>query len=161
MSTESPSVIAEPESWKAVDLIQSAFMQLPQVEMPVRHLFTPGLYTREIFMPAGVFVISRVHKKQHPYVISKGACSVWVDGVGVRVLRAPFTGITQPGTRRILCILEDTVWTTHHVTPFTTQEEIDADIIQEREFIPAKDALGQLRETEIFQLLLAGQPYNL
>lgn len=151
----------EPESWKAVDLIQSAFLEMPQVELRVRHLFTPGLYTREIFMPAGVFVISRVHKKQHPYVISKGKASVWIDGVGVRVLSAPFTGITEPGTRRLLCILEDCVWTTHHVTPFTDLKEIEADIIQEREFVPTVGAMNRLMGMEIFQLLRAGVKYDL
>lgn len=160
MQTDTLATV-EPESWKAVDLIQSAFLELPQVECPVRHIFTPGLYTREIFMPKGIYVISRVHKKQHPYVISKGACSVWIDGVGVRVLRAPFTGVTQPGTRRLLCILEDTVWTTCHVTEFTTLPEIEADIIQTREFIPEEGALKKLQELEIFQLLAKGLPYDL
>ena len=36
------------------------------------------------------------------------------DTVGV--IEAPYTGITKPGTRRVLQIIESTIWTTFHKT---------------------------------------------
>ena len=33
---------------------------------PLEHHFEGGLYTRELFMPKGVFIVSLIHKKQHP-----------------------------------------------------------------------------------------------
>jgi hypothetical protein len=85
--------------------------------MPLTHRFTPGLYIREIFMPAGAIVVSRIHRFEHPYVMSMGRCAVYIDGDGWRELRAPHTGITLPGTRRLLAIFEDTIWTTFHLNP--------------------------------------------
>jgi hypothetical protein len=96
------------------------------VDLPVTHRFTPGLYIREIFMPAGVVLTSRTHKYEHPFVISKGVVSVWSLQEGAITYRAPHTGITQPGTRRVLLVHEDTVWTTFHTND---DEECDPDDI--------------------------------
>lgn len=99
------------------------------VELPLKHRFTPGLYVREIFMPAGTIVVSRIHKTQHPFVISKGECEVWSPGVGWTPLKAPHTGITLPGTQRLLLIHEDTIWTTFH--PGTWTDDTDPQEIVE------------------------------
>ena len=111
------------------DAIESELARHPQVDMPVTHRFCDGMYVREIFMPAGTFCSSKIHLKQHPFVISKGRCRVWTDEQGVVELAAPYTGITQPGTRRFLHIIEDTVWVTFHITQKRTISEIEDEII--------------------------------
>lgn len=83
------------------------------IEFPIIHRFADGLYIREIFMPAGSLLTSKIHKTEHPFIISKGKVNVWIDGV-VHTYEAPYCGITKPGTRRVLYILEDCVWTTIH-----------------------------------------------
>ena len=97
-----------------LDFLQFKLGLLPQLDMPLRHWFPPGLYVREILMPKGAIVISRVHKFEHPYIVSKGRVAVWCENDGWQFITAPFTGITRPGTRRILFIAEDCVWTTFH-----------------------------------------------
>ncbi len=111
------------------DEIEKAIASLPPVEMPVRHIFTPGLYTREIFMPAGTVVTSKIHKTRHPYVISQGLVTVRSDS-GLDRLMAPWTGITEPGTKRVIYVEQDTIWTTFHVTEKTDVLEIERDIIE-------------------------------
>jgi len=106
------------------DRMQAAMMQFDEAEFPLTHRFTPGLYSRQILMPAGSLVASRIHKTEHPYVISKGDISVWTREDGLVRLKAPHTGITRPGTRRILFAHEDTVWTTFHATGETDPETI-------------------------------------
>lgn len=88
--------------------------QLPVVDCPLTHRFCDGLYIREIFMPAGSLVTSKIHKTEHPFIISKGIVSVSIDGGEWQMYEAPYTGITKPGTRRVLFIHEDCVWTTIH-----------------------------------------------
>ena len=39
---------------------------------PLKHKFVDGAYVREIFMPKGAFVVSKIHKFKHPYFILKG-----------------------------------------------------------------------------------------
>ena len=78
------------------------------------HMFTDGMYIREIFMPAGSLITSKVHKTEHPYIVSYGKVAVSIDGDDWNEITAPYTGITKPGTRRVLYILEDCIWTTFH-----------------------------------------------
>lgn len=96
------------------------------------HRFTPGLYTRECRMQAGHLFISKIHKSEHPFVISAGDVSVF-EGEKARRLTAPHTGVTLPGTRRILITHAFTIWTTFHVTSKTDPVEVERDIIEERE----------------------------
>lgn len=114
---------------RSIDGLQNELAKLPQIECPLRHSFVPGFYVRQIFMPAGSLVISKIHKTEHPYVITRGKVSVWIEGVGVQNLRAPFTGITKPGTRRVLYVHEDCLWTTFHATDKKVVEEIERDVI--------------------------------
>ena len=78
------------------------------------HKFTDGMYIREIFMPAGSLITSKIHKTEHPYIVSYGKVAVSIDSDEWHEITAPYTGITKPGTRRVLYILEDCIWTTFH-----------------------------------------------
>ena len=78
------------------------------------HRFTDGMYIREIFMPAGSLITSKIHKTEHPYIVSYGKVAVSIDSEDWYEITAPYTGITKPGTRRVLYILEDCIWTTFH-----------------------------------------------
>jgi len=113
----------------AVDALQLRLQELPQIDCPLVHRFTPGLYVREIFMPKGALIISKIHKTEHPFTVSKGHAAVWTEESGVVEIKAPFTGITKPGTRRILLIREDCIWTTYHPTQETDLERIEEQII--------------------------------
>ncbi len=42
------------------------------ITCPITHRFTDGMYSREIFMEKGPVLTSRVHKTNHPFVVSKG-----------------------------------------------------------------------------------------
>lgn len=87
-----------------------------QAECPVTHFFTPGLYIRHIFMPAGTLVASKLHKTCHPYFVLRGRCTVRI-GDRWEEIEAGHMGITHPGTHRLLYIYEDTVWVTIHANP--------------------------------------------
>lgn len=121
-------------TWEELDRLEADMEKSEhKVDLTVRHLFTPGLYIREIFMPAGTRLISKIHKTEHPYVISKGKVGVWTEEDGVVTIEAPHTGITKPGTRRLLYIYEDTIWSTFHVTSETDVKKIEDQIIFKRE----------------------------
>lgn len=106
--------------------------ELPAVETPHYDHFTPGLYMREFHAPAGTLLTSKIHKTEHPYIISKGMVSVY-DGEKVVLLCAPHHGVTKPGTRRVIYVHEDLVWTTAHFNPDNeTVEQIEERIIEKR-----------------------------
>lgn len=106
--------------------------QLQFVEAELKHTFTPGLYSRQITMPAGTVVVSEIHKTEHQYVVLDGVCEVWTEAEGWVLIKAPFSGITKPGTRRVLKIHLPTVWQTFHPTTATTVDEVYDQIIEQR-----------------------------
>lgn len=110
-------------------------------ECPVEHRFTPGLYSRTIYMGAGRLVASKIHRTEHQFVVSQGRLKVWTEQAGWVEMQAPIVGITKPGTRRALLILEDTVWTTFHPTPLTNVAEIEAEIIEPHDLPPRSVSL--------------------
>ena len=130
-TTDRPAPIRE--NWDKFDDIERLIKSTcPAVECPVHHLFTPGLYSREFHAPAGSVVTSKIHKTEHQYIVSSGYAKVWIDGVGWQEIRAPYRGITMPGTRRVLIVLEDLIWTTFHPTNLVDVDEIEREIIEER-----------------------------
>jgi len=105
-----------------IDLIEKAVGESPQVECPLEHLFTPEIYTRKIFMPAGTLAVSLKHKTSHPFFILKGKVAVLrVNDLGAFEIEgmheAGHMGITKTGTKRFLYNLEDTIWVTCHSNP--------------------------------------------
>lgn len=107
------------------------------ITFPVEHTFTPGLYSRQITMPPGSRLTSKIHKTEHQFIISQGCAIVYNDGEQT-LLQAPYHGITKPGTRRLLLIPEDAeeacIWTTFHPNPDNeTLEQIEERIIEKHD----------------------------
>lgn len=99
-------------------------------QTPVVDRFTPGLYIREIHIPAGTTGTSMIHKREHPFVLAKGRVRVISENEGCVVYEAPYIGITLPGTRRALHAETDCVWITFHVTEETDVEKIVAELTE-------------------------------
>lgn len=100
------------------------------VDCPLEHTFTPGLYSRKIFMPKDLVIVSEVHNTEHQFVILEGAVSVWTKEDGWKILYAPHLGVTKPETRRVLITHTDCVWATFHSTLLQTVEEIEDNILE-------------------------------
>jgi len=113
---------------------------------PLTHKFVDGAYIREIFMPKGTLLTSKIHKICHPYFVMKGDCSVLTDEGVVRI-KAPYNGITQPNTKRILYMHEDTIWITVHVTKHKDLEQIEDEVIAKSfdEVLITKEELYKLK----------------
>ena len=95
--------------------LQNDLAELPQIECPVKHHFSPDSYAREILLPADSLVVGKIHHHSHVNVISQGECYVLTEE-GVKHLKAPLTFISEPGTKRVVYAVTDVVWTTIHVT---------------------------------------------
>ena len=135
----------------AFDGVEAALAKEVQLNLPVTHRFTPGLYIREIFMPASVppietVVTSRIHLTEHPFTVSKGKLKVWQEETGWVYIEAPYTGITKAGTRRLLIIAEDTIWTTYHLNP---DDGRDPDKILDRITADHFDHLAGLKDFKL------------
>ena len=97
-------------------------------ECPVRHIFAPGAYAREMTIPKGTVIIGKIHKHAHLNFISAGKVRV-VTEHGSHELTAPHTFVSEVGTKRVVYALEETIWTTVHVTNETDLEKIEDYVI--------------------------------
>jgi len=95
---------------------------------PVKHSFAEGCYIREIFNPRGEIVITKIHKQEHPFFLMQGKMSILTEN-GIKHIKAPFHGITKPGTKRIIYAHEDCVFITVHATKNTDLKKIEEEVI--------------------------------
>lgn len=95
---------------------------------PLKHTFVDGAYVREMFAPKGLLIATKIHKVNHPYFVLKGDVSVLTEEGVVRI-KAPYSGVTLAGTKRLMYIHEDTTWITVHVTKEKDLEKIEEEII--------------------------------
>ena len=95
---------------------------------PVKHTFADGCYIREIFNPAGLLLVTKIHKKKHPFFLMRGKMSILTEN-GIQHVEAPHHGITVPGTKRIIYTHTDCVFITVHATDSTNIEEIEEAVI--------------------------------
>ena len=79
-------------------------------------------------MPAGQLMVTKIHKKKHPFFVLKGECDV-VSEDGTQKITGPYNGITLPGTQRLIYVREDTIWITVHATDKTDLKEIEEEVI--------------------------------
>ena len=91
--------------------IEARMRRMPPMELPLKHYFSPGVYARELSIPAGTLLTGEIHKYAQLNILSKGTISVFLEG-GIQKIEAPFTVVSPPGTKRIAYAHTDCVWTT-------------------------------------------------
>ncbi len=99
-----------------VEATEAFMFSLPQVTAEPVHRFAPGLYCRQLTMPADTIWMSKTHKHEHFAFIMSGSCTV-ISEAGRETFFAPFMMKTQAGTKRFLLIHEECTWITVHSVP--------------------------------------------
>ena len=94
-----------------------------QTEGAITHNFADGQYIRQIVMPKDLLVSTKIHAKNHPFFIMKGDASIYSDS-GVQRVKAPYHGITEAGTKRVLYVHEECTFITVHRTDSLTVEDV-------------------------------------
>jgi hypothetical protein len=126
-----------------VEIIALELAQFPQVDCPVVSRFAPGVYLREIHMPADTIVIGKVHRTEHFNVLVRGACLIVHDDGSREELRAPMTFVSKAGVQKVLYITEDMIWQTVHPTVETDIVKLEAELIE-----PSPAVLSALAQAE-------------
>lgn len=85
-------------------------------ELPLEHLFAPGVYIRKIFVPKNNIIVGKLHRHSHANIIAQGKVSVVTEfESAVYTSYCQFT--TPAATKRALVSLEDTIWVGVHLNP--------------------------------------------
>jgi hypothetical protein len=109
--------------------LEQEMREMDQVQIETKHRFSEGIYAREITIPKGCLLTGKVHKTVHLNIISKGDITVWTEE-GMKRVQAPYTMVSQPGTKRVGFAHEETVWTTIHGTHETDLDTLERDLIE-------------------------------
>ena len=96
----------------------------------IKHYHAPGLYGREMWMPADCLITGKIHKTEHICILSMGEVTVSDGGESI-TYKAPATIVSRVGAKRAIYAHEESVWTNFHATELTDPEAIETEIIAE------------------------------
>lgn len=130
---------------EAVVALQNALATLPQLDLPPKHYFAPGMYGRELAIPADSVVVGKIHRHQHITILLSGTATINTDK-GMETITGPHTWISQENAKRALYTHTDCVFFTCHTneTNETDLDVLEAGII-EPEQLPALTAQETLK----------------
>ena len=128
-----------------IENLEQKMLDLPQVECPVVHHFGPGIYIREVTLPAGTLAIGHAQKFEHLNIVLKGSVSMIGENGEVKIIKAPtiFTG--KPG-RKFGFVLEECVWQNVYATNEKDIDKLESTFLEKSETWKAHDEL--LRRVE-------------
>jgi hypothetical protein len=114
-----------------IDNLYEAMLTMPQAQLETLHYFADGMYLRWLFRPAGTLIVGKVHKREHFYLVIQGCVQI-----EKQVMKAPYLVISQPGTRRAVLALEDSVCITIHKTDKKDLAQIEEELVKTDERSP-------------------------
>ena len=114
------------------DQIQKATLAVPQTDLPVVHIFLPGIYVRRMFLKAGCWIVGHYHKQDHLCRLIKGEMSVMIDGRWVR-MKAPMDFKGKPG-RKIAVTHEDMIFENAWFTDIRDVETLEEILLDKTEY---------------------------
>ena len=112
-----------------IERLQSQMAAMPQAELVTEHSFSPGMYLRKVFRPAGTLIVGKVHKEPHFFLCAKGEIIAWTEG-GMKHLYAGDVLESKPGTKRVTLAVTDAIGITIHRTDKTNLDEIETELIE-------------------------------
>lgn len=111
--------------------LEKEMLEMPQADCPVAHHFGPGIYIREVTLPAGIFAVGHTQRYEHLNIMLTGKVAI-VDGDQVRVLEAPLIFTGKPG-RKVGYVLETCVWQNVYATDETDIDTLEAHYMDKSE----------------------------
>lgn len=86
-----------------------------------KHFFAPGMYLRELTVPAGMLIVGKTHKHAHFLVVTQGLAEI-ISEFGRTTVGPGHISVSQPGAKRVVLALEDTQFLTVHVNSSDTED---------------------------------------
>lgn len=85
-----------------------------QCELPEPiHRFAPGMYMRELTVPAGMLIVGKIHKHDHFLLVLDGIAIVKSE-FGDAVVHPGYIAVSKAGVKRVVLAITDTRFITIH-----------------------------------------------
>lgn len=127
--------------------LQEAMLPIQSDQPEPRHFFAPGMYLRELTIPAGMLMVGKIHKHAHFLMVLKGRAEV-ISEFGRMVVEAGHIAVSPPGVKRVVLALEEVQFVTVHTNATDTEDLalIEAEHIEREELaLIAPAAQGELK----------------
>lgn len=167
-------VVREQKLKTKIDAFQAMMLEQPQAEVPVRNVFSGGVYAREVFIPKGTLLVGKLHMTEHLNICLQGDLTfVTVDGP--RRIKAPAMFSSPAGTKKVAYANEDSIWVNVHPDMGLDPEDIIASItvdtfaeydrmVNKASFVQAIANFGftvdEVRETSVDETTLDRTPLD-
>jgi hypothetical protein len=142
-----PEPSAPAPAAKSIDLVgvEARMKQLDhQVDIPVEHIFSAGVYIRQVTIPAGTLVMGKRHRNATCNILLKGKLAVYFDETkSPVVIEGPAIFTSEPGAKKFAYCIEPAVFA--NVIP---TDETDPDEIERRVIIPEHEYQALKAEEE-------------
>lgn len=137
------------EQLPAIEILEIELLKMDQVPCPVIHRFGPGIYIREVTVPAGTVAIGHYQKYEHMNVFLHGRVSMFNDDGSMTELCAPMIFVGKPG-RKIGYVHEDMVWLNIYSTNERDVETLEKTFLDKS---PAWEFMNKLRENQALKAI--------
>ena len=122
-------IINDTPTREQIDRLQNAISVMPQAELVTEHQFSPGMYMRKLYRPAGTLIVGKVHKHPHFFLCVKGEIIAWSEN-GMKKLQAGDVVECKPGTKRVTLATQDSIGVTIHKTEETELDRIELELVE-------------------------------
>jgi len=96
-------------------------------EKGLTEYFVEGAYIRQLFIPAGTTIVSKLWNRERLWVITEGDVSV-VSETGKQRIKAPYIGMAPFGSKVALYAHEDTMWLAITGAESTNSEDVAKEV---------------------------------
>ncbi len=135
----------QPPSRERIQDLQNAMVPIQCEQPEPRHFFAPGMYLRELVVPAGMLIVGKIHKHEHFLMVLKGKAEV-ISEFGRMTVEAGHISISPAGVKRVVLALEDTQFVTVHVNK---DDSHDLTVIEAEHIEPELLAMGANAQKEV------------
>jgi len=115
-------------SAEKVEKLEERMLKEEQVDCPVTHKFGPGIYIREVFLPAGSYVVGHHHNYEHMNVMLTGRIKFFGSDNEWTELEAPQTFVSPAG-RKVAFVFEDTIWQNIYSTDEKDPDKLEEELL--------------------------------
>lgn len=118
-----------------------------KTECPVTHHFEPGMYVREMRIPANTWFIGRPHLLGHRCELVSGTMKL-ITANGSQELHSGAELVSQPGYMMVLFAITHLVGRTYHPNP---DECRDLDVLEARAFESLPSIIARVEQMKLLK----------
>lgn len=129
-------------SLEKIQQLQTSMLAVQSQQPDPIHRFAPGMYMRELTVPAGMLITGKIHKHEHFLIVMSGKAEI-ISQFGRKIVQSGDISVSEKGVKRVVLALEDTRFLTVHVNSTDTKdlEEIENEHIEQEDIIKLNEKI--------------------